>query len=284
MSTKTEWREYEKAVFQECKRIFKTATVKHDVKLDGKYSLKKRQIDVLVSNGNIDGVTTSIAIDTKHYAIKIDVKCVESFIGMLQDIDVSYGIIISDIGFTSGAINRVLNGPENIQIDIMSMSEFSKFQGLIGIPYAGDKGAVVQSPFGWVIDGKRYGIAPAVLYRRGSTFEEACKNFNFMYINFYHHDNESIVAKENVCDIHNSGINDSYNNPEISMHMENDVLIREFYNPMYDYYDVTAYKDFKDCTIFVSLLTKKEFKQTNMQKLRYTINSLIPLNVRQGQE
>lgn len=278
MKDKVEWQKYEELVYQECIRIFDKAHVNYNVKIKGKYSLRKRQIDILVSEANIDGSTFTIAIDTKHYKNKIDVKCVESFIGMLRDLDVNLGIIISDIGFTKGAINRVINSSDNIQVDIMSMLEFSQFQGPGGIVYSNNMGAIIKSPFGWILDAKQYEISPAVLYRRGTIFQDALHDLNFIYVNFFHHD-DKFATMEDVCQFHNADINKFYNNPEIKTSEDDGVLIREFYNPIRDCFDINAYKDCDNFTVYITLLTKKDFKDINIQKLKYVANSLIFLNV-----
>lgn len=278
MKEKIEWQKYEELVYLECIRIFDKASVNYNVKLKGKYSLRKRQIDILVSEANIDGSTFTIAIDTKHYKNKIDVKCVESFIGMLRDLDVNLGIIISDIGFTKSAINRVINSTDNIQVDIMSMLEFSQFQGPGGIVYSNNMGAIIKSPFGWILDAKQYEFSPAVLYRRGINFQDALYDLNFMYINFLHHD-DKFATMEDVCKFHNVDINKFYNDPEIKTSEDDGVLIREFYNPIRDCFDITAYKDCDNFTVYITLLTKNDFKSINIQKLKYVANSLIFLDV-----
>ena len=278
MKDKIEWQKYEELVYLECIRIFDKASVNYNVKLKGKYSLRKRQIDILVSEANIDGSTFTIAIDTKHYKNKIDVKCVESFIGMLRDLDVNLGIIISDIGFTKSAINRVINSTDNIQVDIMSMLEFSQFQGPGGIVYSNNMGAIIKSPFGWILDAKQYEFSPAVLYRRGINFQDALYDLNFMYINFLHHD-DKFATMEDVCKFHNVDINKFYNDPEIKTSEDDGVLIREFYNPIRDCFDITAYKDCDNFTVYITLLTKNDFKSINIQKLKYVANSLIFLDV-----
>lgn len=278
MKDKVEWQKYEEFVYQECIRIFDTSHVSYNVKIKGKYSLRKRQIDILVSETKIDGSIFTIAIDTKHYKNKIDVKCVESFIGMLRDLDVNIGIIISDIGFTKGAINRAINSSDNIQVDIMSMLEFSQFHGAGGIVYSNNMGAIIKSPFGWILDAEQYGFAPAVLYRRGINFQEALYDLNFIYVNFFCH-NKQYTTKEDVCKFHNSDINKCYSYPKIITSEDDGILTREFFNPIRDCFDITAYKECDNFTVFITLLTKEDFKSINIQKLKYVASSLIFLDV-----
>lgn len=74
MKDDVEWLKYERLVYEECLRVFDKAIVRYNEKIKGKYSLRMRQIDILLSQVNIDGSTFTVAIDTKHYKNKIDVK------------------------------------------------------------------------------------------------------------------------------------------------------------------------------------------------------------------
>ena len=87
-----DWRDYEKIVLEECHRVFCNSTIKYNVHIKGIYSKRIRQIDVLIqtSSGAI------YVIDTKKYSLKVDVKAVESFIGMVKDVGANYGIIVSE--------------------------------------------------------------------------------------------------------------------------------------------------------------------------------------------
>ncbi|MGG3916001.1 restriction endonuclease [Rossellomorea vietnamensis] len=78
----------------------------HNVLLTGIISEEKRQVDILIDINNSD---YQVAIDCKKYNKKVDIKKVEGFIGMCEDLGVDKGIIISTKGFTKGAMKRVLN-------------------------------------------------------------------------------------------------------------------------------------------------------------------------------
>ncbi len=142
-----------------------------------------RQIDCLVQNVTIDGEIKSIIIDAKHHNIKVNIKQVEAFISMLKDTGQNMGIIVSEKGFSKSAIQRAHYGEDNIEVDILSMEELKLFQSTCAIPYSDHYGVVISAPFGWIIDGKQTGIAPATLYQRGYDLKNAIENREWMYLN-----------------------------------------------------------------------------------------------------
>jgi hypothetical protein len=100
-------------------------SVEYNVSLGGKYSLEDRQVDIYYVNNKTN---ERIAIDCKKYKTNVDVKVVESFIGMREDLDVDKGIIISSKGFSKGAINRVAS---NNKIELMTLDWESAFNSVI---------------------------------------------------------------------------------------------------------------------------------------------------------
>ena len=144
----------------------------------------KRQIDILVEGCVIDGNETSIMFDAKCYSKKVNIKCVESFISMLDDVAIPYGILVSNNGFTGSAIRKAHICTENVQVDILSTKELKLLQSPLAIPYQGNYGTFLRSPFGWIVDGKQRGDILATLYQRGLSFEEAKYKNEWMYINY----------------------------------------------------------------------------------------------------
>ncbi len=111
-----DWKSYEDQVCEVCKRVFINSEVVQNTYIKGLFSKRERQIDVLVKNFQ----KKTLIVDAKHYKKKVDIKTVEYFIGMLKDVNVDYGIIISDVGFTKSAINRAHKGENNVGIDVQS--------------------------------------------------------------------------------------------------------------------------------------------------------------------
>jgi hypothetical protein len=89
--------------------------VAHNVKLDGRRSGTKRQIDVLVTE-QVGQYTINIIIDCKDYKHPVDVKGVEEFAGLLHDVGGQKGVLVCPRGFTAAAKTRAAD----YQIDLYS--------------------------------------------------------------------------------------------------------------------------------------------------------------------
>lgn len=110
---KPDWKELEHLVTMIQKQLSPDATVQHNVKLDGVDSETKRQIDVLVEQ-NIGQYTMKIVIDCKDYSKPVDVKGVEEFHGLVQDVRAHKGALVCPSGFTKSALKRA----KKLQIEL----------------------------------------------------------------------------------------------------------------------------------------------------------------------
>jgi hypothetical protein len=108
-----DWKELEYLVVMIQKQLSPDARVEHNVMLDGIDSETKRQIDVLVEQ-NIGQYTMRIVIDCKDYSKPIDVKGVEEFHGLTQDVRAHKGALVCPSGFTKSALRRA----KKLQIDL----------------------------------------------------------------------------------------------------------------------------------------------------------------------
>ena len=113
------------------KQLAPDAEVLHDVKLDGRKSKRKRQIDVLVKE-KIGQYPIQIIIDCKDHARPVDVKGVEEFYGLFSDVGAQKGVLVSPKGFTKTAKTRA----EELQIDLYSPVDTNphKWQVSVTIP------------------------------------------------------------------------------------------------------------------------------------------------------
>jgi hypothetical protein len=109
------FRELELLVAKIQKQLAPNANILHDVKLDGRFSKTKRQIDVLVCE-RIGQYEISIIIDCKDYNKPADVKDVEEFDGLLKDVGAQKGVLVCPKGFSAAAKTRA----EYFQIDLYS--------------------------------------------------------------------------------------------------------------------------------------------------------------------
>lgn len=272
-----EWQDYEKIVLEECRRVFRNADISHNVHIKGLYSKRMRQIDVLVQTDK----GTVYVVDAKKYGIKVDVKTVESFIGMVKDVGGNYGIIVSEKGFTKAAINRAHYGEDNIEIDILNLHELSMFQSEWAIPYAGNNGVIALAPFCWVIDGARRNNMVAVMYRRGFSFEEAAKNKEWAYINFWDKSDE-ICTLDELISWQNSNLLCDNNNGTIEEICSDLIRIRIFNSPNYPTPEITLFREFDDFFLFVVLFSPNNMISKNIEKMKYFLINSIPIHVEQN--
>lgn len=108
-----DWKDLEYLVAMIQKQLSPDASVQHNVMLDGVDSETKRQIDILVEQ-NIGQYTMQIVIDCKDYSKPVDVKGVEEFQGLVQDVRAHKGALVCPSGFTKAALKRA----KKSQIDL----------------------------------------------------------------------------------------------------------------------------------------------------------------------
>lgn len=123
--------ELEKLVLRIQQQLAPKAEVLHNVRIKGRHSGTLRQIDVLVTE-RIGQYTINIIIDCKDYKRPIDVKGVEEFNGLLDDVGAQKGVLVCPCGFTEAAKKRA----SKYQIDLYSPVDTSshKWQASVKIP------------------------------------------------------------------------------------------------------------------------------------------------------
>jgi hypothetical protein len=107
---KPAWKKYEQEVLELIKDwAGDGAKIEYDVKLPGRDSGRKRQIDILVigtfGDGLLEGLT--IAIDCKCYGKKINVGHADKFVGLIEDVQTDFGILITNKGWSPAAEKRL---------------------------------------------------------------------------------------------------------------------------------------------------------------------------------
>jgi len=91
------------------------AEVLHNQRIDGRKSGRKRQIDVLVKE-KIGQYEIMIVIDCKDYKKPADVKSVEEFYGLCDDVGAQKGVLVCPMGFSETAKTRA----DGLQIELYS--------------------------------------------------------------------------------------------------------------------------------------------------------------------
>lgn len=102
------WQKYERAMFNELYYIYRPPKflVEPDAReVIGQLSQGKRQIDVAVFEQG-DTARPFLAVECKHYKRKLNVKDVETFVGMRDDIGAKNAILVCPAGFSKGASFR----------------------------------------------------------------------------------------------------------------------------------------------------------------------------------
>ncbi|WP_272656891.1 MULTISPECIES: restriction endonuclease [unclassified Providencia] len=100
-----DWKALEQLVAIIQQQLSPDAVVQHNVMLDGVSSETKRQVDVLVEQ-SIGQYKMRIIIDCKDYSNPVDVKGVEEFHGLVQDVCANQGALVCPAGFTKSALRR----------------------------------------------------------------------------------------------------------------------------------------------------------------------------------
>ncbi|MBK9014621.1 MAG: restriction endonuclease [Saprospiraceae bacterium] len=121
-----DWEIYERQIFDKLNEEFPDAEISKNQKIIGKFSKINRQIDILVISKSI-GHEIKVVIDCKKFSKVVDIKTVESFIGMLDDVGAHVGIIITNEGFTKSAKNRVTGYTKDVKLKVVEFSKLDEF-------------------------------------------------------------------------------------------------------------------------------------------------------------
>jgi hypothetical protein len=189
-----DWKNYEAYVAGSLERQYPGILIQCDIKLDGKISGIPRQVDILV------GSTQKTAIECKYLSRKVDVKCVESFLAMMDDLDISRGLIVTARGYTPAAKARAENDDRGLDLQIITPERLSKFQSL-GFPiiWRETLGVGFQPPACWVVDNELTGDpngALVFMYPLGHCLQSATRCSSFIYANIILKENEQISLEE----------------------------------------------------------------------------------------
>lgn len=126
-----DWKRLEQLVAAIQQQLAPDAKVTHNAKLYGHKTEGERQIDVLVEQA-IGQFLLRIVIDCKDYKTPIDVKGVEEFHGLVDDVGANKGALVCPAGFTRRAKKRA----KGLQMDLYSPADTGshKWQVKMEIP------------------------------------------------------------------------------------------------------------------------------------------------------
>ncbi|MCG2717753.1 MAG: restriction endonuclease [Nanoarchaeota archaeon] len=281
---KMNWKRYEKEIYEYFSSVYPKSKITTDIKITGHFSKVKRQIDLLIDDVICD-YKIRIVVDAKYYNKKINVKDVESFIGLLRDVGAVQGVMISTEGYTKAAINRAYYDDLKLDLDILNFKDLKRFHSPAGaLAYSGNHGVVLSAPFGWIIDGKRREGVVATLYQRGKTLESAAKMKEWMYVNFYYKDKNASDLKSLMAYTEKSLRKDF---PAAKIEYQDGpsrkdahTKIRIFKESTYPTSEYTGFVEFDNFIFFCVLFTPKELEARNLRKLQYILRTVLPMEVK----
>ena len=219
---------------------------------------------------------TRVVVDGKYFARRIDVTHVERFIGLLEDVRATHGLLVTSQGYSKAAMKLAYNHGKDILLDVLNLSELREYQGLAGIPYSGKDAMYVRAPFGWIVDPSRDDKFLATLYQRGRTLAEAQQVREWMYINYWHKDVEASSLTE-VLDTQTRDMAEGYDQLDTSDYAgpcRDDGRATWIRVATYDdmpFKEVTGYIDGDDIVAFFVLFTTPELEATNTRKLMHVL-------------
>jgi Restriction endonuclease len=277
------WSDYESKIFEYFRSAYHDAEIRKNVKVMGNYSKIQRQIDVLIE-GYVAGKIFRTIVDGKFFSEKIDVKEVDSFIGMMNDVDAHAGILITQKGYSQAAIKRAYYDPLDIDVDILNFEDLKHLQGEIAIPYAGSNAILLHAPIGWIIDAERREGIIATLYQRGMTLEEAGKQRELMYINFWEKNSQAKSARELAMHQDEEIIREfpdaKITYPTTIKRDDAKTIIRRTEIQSYPALEYTGFVEFNDFIFFAVLLTPLELTKRNIRKLEYIMAKVLPMKIK----
>jgi hypothetical protein len=134
VSKKPEWRNYETQIYDALKSgIAADADVLFDQRLLGRFSGIERQIDAVV-RGKFAGLPGEriMIVDCKLVRRRLDVTHVEAFAGLLEDVGVESGWLVTGKGFSKAAERRAKH-VRGMTLDIVPYDRLAVFRPARGI-------------------------------------------------------------------------------------------------------------------------------------------------------
>lgn len=282
-----QWNEFEKKVFEELSNYYIGEKIVFDHAIKGRYSNRSRQIDIYIEE-DIGGKKVITVVDCKFYNKDVDIKSVESFISMADDIGADIALMITEKGYSKSALKRAFNNPKNIELDILNFKELKhNLQGDLAIPYSGRNAALVRAPFGWIVDAKRTEYALCFLFERGLDLNSAMKEGEFAYINFWNNLKDKYSVKQ-FSEIQKKVLEQEFSiesNTYFSTFNElgKDSGIRVTKKENEPLIEIAGYIRFDDFIFFCICNCKESMSKRNTTKIRLLLKYVLPIIVNDEQ-
>lgn len=132
MNQNTEYEKFAQEVYRELSAVkgIKTTSLQHNTRLTGKSGCK-HQIDVYWEY-EIDGTRHRVAIECKNYGSSVSIGKVRDFYGVLSDLEDVAGIMVTKVGYQSGAKKFAAHNGINLK-ELRTPNESDGFIGELEI-------------------------------------------------------------------------------------------------------------------------------------------------------
>ena len=122
-----EWRQYENGVADVFAFLLgDKATVERNVKLPGMLSKEPRQLDIVVRGRVLGRDEATLVVECKRWRSKLDVEDVGCFIDKIRDVGAKFGMLVTTVGATAGALERARAEPD-LHVKIMPLDELQRW-------------------------------------------------------------------------------------------------------------------------------------------------------------
>ncbi len=128
MTDDRDWRAYEEQIFERLRSMAgDDAQIEFDVRLPGRFSEVDRQVDIYIRGSFANVGTASMVVDCKCFSRNVDVKNVETVMGLVEDVGADLGLIVTTEGYSPGAKLRA-KAARGITLDVVPYDELAEWE------------------------------------------------------------------------------------------------------------------------------------------------------------
>jgi hypothetical protein len=113
------------------------AVVERNVRMPGRKSGKRRQIDVKVSGALFGSGNATMIVDCKRYTKPVDVNHIGTFVGLVEDVGADIGLLVTTVGI-SPAAQQYADNVRGIRLDVVPVEHLAAWspRGTVNFEYA----------------------------------------------------------------------------------------------------------------------------------------------------
>lgn len=135
MPDEPKWKRFENLVAKIQRELAPGAKITQNERIMGRRSKRRREIDIVIRQ-QVGQYHLMIAIDCKDYRRKVNVKDIEMFMGLIDDIGASQGAIVAASGFSAAARERAKDAGISLYLPVDAESH--EWQTAVSFPSIAD--------------------------------------------------------------------------------------------------------------------------------------------------